>query len=177
MEVQTDALARLVALLGDDVCFVPCEWGTKKPVVTYVERPFEGTKTPAYRALFDGEPRNIAVYLGKASGGLCAIDFDADEDLAAFLAANPKLARTTRSCGSRGGMVWIRVAPRDTEVRGPKSEVRSEDQRGLRSAATSNGWTVRSTMCFGACAAGGCAGISLLTTGASGWGHRRQRRS
>ena len=85
-------LQRFTARLGEDVFFVPCEWGTKKPLVTYVERPFEGTKTPAYRALFEVEPANIAVYLGKASGGLCAIDFDADEDLAAFLAVNPKLA-------------------------------------------------------------------------------------
>jgi len=102
-------LQRFTALLGDDVFFVPCEWGTKRPLVTYVERPFEGTKTPAYRALFEVEPTNIAVYLGKASGGLCAIDFDADEDLAAFLAVNPKLAITTRSRGSRGGMVWVRI--------------------------------------------------------------------
>ncbi|HNZ74506.1 MAG TPA: bifunctional DNA primase/polymerase [Verrucomicrobiota bacterium] len=107
--VNGSALARFGALLGDDVFLVPCEWGTKKPLVTYVERPFEGTKTPAYRALFEVEPTNIAVYLGKASGGLCAIDFDADEDLAAFLAVNPKLAGTLRSRGSRGGMVWLRV--------------------------------------------------------------------
>jgi len=33
----------------------------------------------------------MAVYLGKASGGLCAIDFDRDEDLAAFLAVNPQV--------------------------------------------------------------------------------------
>src|SRR5512133_918309 len=102
---------RLSSLLGEDVFFVPCEWGTKKPLVTYVERPLEGTKSPAYRALFESGPCNIAVYLGKASGGLCAIDFDADEDLAAFLAVNPKLARTTRSRGSRGGMVWVRILP------------------------------------------------------------------
>ena len=61
-------LERVSAVLGPEAFLVPCEWGTKKPVVTYVERPFEGTKTPAYRALFDSEPRNIAVYLGKASG-------------------------------------------------------------------------------------------------------------
>ena len=103
-ETPAPPLQKLSALLGEDAFLVPCQWGTKKPVVTYVERPFEGTKSSAYRALFDSEPRNIAVYLGKASGGLCAIDFDADEDLAAFLAANPKLARTTRSRGSRGGM-------------------------------------------------------------------------
>src|SRR5512138_2805509 len=102
-------LDHLTCLLGEDVFFVPCEWGTKKPLVTYVERPFEGTKSPAYRALLESGPCNIAVYLGKASGGLCAIDFDADEDLAAFLAVNPKLAGTLQSRGSRGGMIWLRI--------------------------------------------------------------------
>ena len=48
---------KFTRLLGEDVFLVPCEWGTKKPVVTYVERPFEGTKSPAYRALFENEPR------------------------------------------------------------------------------------------------------------------------
>ena len=73
--------------------------------MTYVERPFEGTKSPAYRALFDSEPRNVAVYLGNASGGLCAIDFDAGDDLAAFLALNaqaqgyPAKPRFTRRHG------------------------------------------------------------------------------
>lgn len=102
-------LQRFTALLGEGVYFVPCEWGTKAPLVTYVERPFEGTKSEAYRAIFDAEPTNVAVYLGKSSGGLCAIDFDADEDLAAFLELNPALAATTRSRGSRGGMVWLRI--------------------------------------------------------------------
>src|SRR6266571_3560930 len=88
----TDLLDRLTALLGEDVFFVPCEWGTKKPLVTYVERPFEATKTEAYRAIFSVQEVNVAVYLGKASGGLCAIDFDLDEDLEAFLAANPGLS-------------------------------------------------------------------------------------
>jgi bifunctional DNA primase/polymerase-like protein len=108
-EAQTGSLARLEALLGQDVFFVPCEWGTKKPLVTYVERPFDSTKTEAYRALFAVQEVNVAVYLGKASGGLCAIDFDRDEDLIAFLATNPRLADTTQSRGSRGGMLWLRL--------------------------------------------------------------------
>ena len=73
-------LDRFTSLLGEDVFFVPCEWGTKEPLLTYVERPFEGTKTPAYRAVFDATETNIAVYLGKSSGGLCAIDCDADDN-------------------------------------------------------------------------------------------------
>ena len=96
-------------LLGAGVFLVPCLWGTKMPAVTYTQRPFEATQTPAYRyALASGE-FNIAVYLGQMSGGLCALDFDKDEDLAAFLAANPTLEMTTRSRGSRGGMVWLRI--------------------------------------------------------------------
>ena len=50
-EREGTVLGRLTALLGEDVFLFPCEWGTKKPLVTYVERPFEGTKTEAYRAL------------------------------------------------------------------------------------------------------------------------------
>ncbi|MDB6110470.1 MAG: hypothetical protein JWR69_2220 [Pedosphaera sp.] len=102
-------LRDFTALLGEDVFFVPCEQGTKKPLLTYVERPFSSTKLEPYQAMFSAGPANIAVYLGKASGGLCAIDFDKDEDLAAFLAANAKLANTTQSRGRRGGMLWIRV--------------------------------------------------------------------
>ncbi len=102
-------LQKITGLLGADVFFVPCISGTKIPAVTYTQRPFEATQTPAYRfALASGE-FNIAVYLGQMSGGLCALDFDRDEDLAAFLTVNPKLATTTRSRGSRGGMVWFRV--------------------------------------------------------------------
>jgi phage/plasmid-associated DNA primase len=102
-------LEKIESLLGAGTFFVPCEWGTKKPLVTYTERPFAATKSDAYRAVLNQPQVNLAVYLGKSSGGLCAIDFDADADLDAFLALNPKLAATTRSRGSRGGMVWLRV--------------------------------------------------------------------
>ena len=102
-------LETIEPLLGSDAFLVPCIHGTKMPAVTYTQRPFEATQTPAYRhALASGE-FNIAVYLGQMSGGLCALDFDQDEDLTAFLAVNPALATTTRSRGSRGGMVWVRV--------------------------------------------------------------------
>src|SRR5437899_12221488 len=108
-EAKLNRLEQLELLLGNDVFFVPCEWGTKKPLVTYVERPFEATKSEAYRAIFEVQEVNVAVYLGRASGGLCAIDFDRDEDLKQFLEANPKLADSLRSRGSRGGMGWVRI--------------------------------------------------------------------
>lgn len=102
-------LEQFAALLGDDVFFVPCATGTKTPLVTYKERPFEGTKTQAYRAVFAAADVNIAVYLGKASGGLCALDFDRDEDLTAFLTVNPRLATSLLSRASRGAQLWVRI--------------------------------------------------------------------
>ena len=107
---ETTALERVAGLIGADAFLVPCVRGTKMPAVTYTQRPFEATQTPAYRYVLASGEFNIAVYLGTMSGGLCALDFDRDEDLAAFLAVNPALVATTRSRGSRGGMVWLRVA-------------------------------------------------------------------
>lgn len=102
-------LEQVTTLFGGGAFLVPCIRGTKVPAVTYTQRPFEATQTPAYRYALASDEFNIAVYLGQMSGGLCALDFDKDEDLAAFLAANGPLAATTRSRGSRGGMVWVRV--------------------------------------------------------------------
>ncbi len=102
-------LQRYTKHLGERAFFVPCIWGTKTPILTYKERPLEGTKTDAYKAVFDAQPTNIAVYLGKASDGLCAIDFDHDPDLTAFMAANPKLAESLRSCASRGAQIWVKI--------------------------------------------------------------------
>ena len=101
---------QIIALLGPDAYLVPCGHGSKAPLVTYKDRPFAGTQTPAYRAIFEATPVNIAVFLGKASGGLCAIDFDRDEDLATFLASNPRLAQSLRSRASRGAQIWLRIA-------------------------------------------------------------------
>lgn len=102
-------LEKFSALLGDAAFLVPCLWGTKLPAVTYTQRPFEATQTPAYRNLLASGEFNLAVYLGQMSGGLCALDFDKDDDLEAFLAVNSSLMTTTRSRGSRGGMVWVRI--------------------------------------------------------------------
>jgi hypothetical protein len=48
-EVHITVLARLTALLGDNVFFVPCERGTKKPLVAYVERNSRGSGTSFQR--------------------------------------------------------------------------------------------------------------------------------
>ena len=67
-ETKPNVLPWLESLLGDDVFFVPCEWGTKKPLVTYVERPFDSTKTEAYRALFAGSGGQCSGVSGQSVG-------------------------------------------------------------------------------------------------------------
>ena len=52
---------------------------------------------------------NIGVVLGEASGGLVTVDCDSDENLEAFLKANPELAASQISRGKRGGNVWFRI--------------------------------------------------------------------
>src|SRR5262249_35934548 len=64
--------------------------------------------TPENLAVLDYK-HNIGVLLGKASGGLCTIDIDADADVGTFLALNPKLAGTLRTRGARGCNFWMRV--------------------------------------------------------------------
>jgi hypothetical protein len=66
--VKCTNLLNWEALLGTDVFFVPCGLGTKTPLVTYKERPFEPMKSPAYRAVFEAPDVNIAIYLGEGLG-------------------------------------------------------------------------------------------------------------
>jgi hypothetical protein len=53
---------------------------------------------------------NIGVALGEVSGGLVTIDFDEDSYIDGFLAANPLLANTLRTRGSRGCNIWVRCS-------------------------------------------------------------------
>lgn len=105
---MSEALDRLEALLGDPVFWVPVHSGTKVPAVTYTNRPYAATRSDAYREMLRGDV-NLAVYLGSASGGLCAIDFDDEDDLIAFMQVNPALRGALLSRAARGGQVWVRI--------------------------------------------------------------------
>ena len=100
-------VAALERMTGPNTFWVPQKPGTKVPACSYVWRPLEDTRSAAYRALL--EECNLAVYLGAASAGLCAIDFDDEADAAAWDAVNPKLAGTLRSKGARGCQVLVRI--------------------------------------------------------------------
>jgi hypothetical protein len=66
-----------------------------------------GYRTAAYsEELSKG---GIAILLGKASGGLCSIDFDDAELAEKFLHLNPRLRETMRTCRVRGQNIWLRM--------------------------------------------------------------------
>ena len=104
---EKSPLALIRELLGQEVVLVPVASGTKRPTVTGYPK-FTAAKMadPDYLTKFTG---NIGVLLGEASGGLCSIDVDGDEDFNAFLALNPQFQETLQTKGSRGGNIWFRV--------------------------------------------------------------------
>jgi P4 family phage/plasmid primase-like protien len=90
-----------------DVVLLPVPSKMKGPTLKgWNSTTIERMDDPEYLAQFTG---NIGVLLGKASGNLCTIDVDSDDDFAAFLTLNPLLADTLQTRGSRGGNIWIRV--------------------------------------------------------------------
>jgi hypothetical protein len=100
-------VANLIKLLGEPVLLLSWPAGVKATKKKWGHLTVEDMKRPAYLAqLAHG---NIGVAVGEKSGGLCSIDIDGDEYVAAFDAANPALQATLRSIGSRGCNVWLRI--------------------------------------------------------------------
>ena len=99
---------QLLERLGPAV-LLPIEKGEKRPKPKGWERmSLLGMQGAAYRAELERSP-SIGVLLGSSSAGLCTIDVDGDDDLAVFLALNPKLQGALQTRRSRGGNIWVRV--------------------------------------------------------------------
>jgi P4 family phage/plasmid primase-like protien len=95
--------------LGGGVMILALAPKQKKPIVSGWEKlRLPSMADPAYRATLN-HGCNLGVSLGAVSGGLCALDFDTDEDADAFLAVNPALQEAFRTRGARGCQVWVRI--------------------------------------------------------------------
>lgn len=105
---QPDNPVEKIRQLLGDVVLIPIYRLTKKPVgKSWQLRTRESMRDPVYLRSFAG--KNIGVSLGKASGGLCTIDFDRDADVEPFLEKNPRLRDTTRTKRIRGCNFWIYI--------------------------------------------------------------------
>lgn len=101
--------SRLLDLLGDEVVLLRCNKGEKGARWKgWQDAKAEMMRDPRYLRALDRD-QNIAVLLGKASGGLCSIDIDDDESVEPFLELNPLLRSTLRSRGKRGCNLWVRI--------------------------------------------------------------------
>lgn len=113
---RSSVVEHLQQLLGPCV-LIGCTG--KRPIKSNWQKIALSDMTPQY--LLGLSERNIGVSLGKASDGLVTIDFDTEEALNTFLAANPKLHETLRTRGRRGANLWIRLegeVPPSTKLTG-----------------------------------------------------------
>lgn len=113
-------LEKLYRLLGNETVLLPVPSKKKGPTFKgWQSIRFSDTQTEDWQhRLSIG---NIGVLLGKASGGLCAIDVDDDDLMEEFLQLNPGLRQTLISRGKRGVQIWVRCK------HDPESELRGKD--------------------------------------------------
>lgn len=108
MMATTSPLEKIRAVFGDGVVLLSVAKGRKNPTLHGWEKiGLTAMQNPKYLATL--ESGNIGLLTGEPSGGMCALDFDADADADAFLAVNPLLAGSFRSRGARGCQVWARI--------------------------------------------------------------------
>lgn len=102
-------ICQIYKLLGNDVVLLPIPSGKKGPVLRgWQTLTVDQTNVAEFRSKLENHG-NTGVLLGKASGDLCSIDIDSDDDLEAFLELNPWLRRTMLTKGERGGNLWVRI--------------------------------------------------------------------
>jgi hypothetical protein len=106
-KAATPEYLKLIKLLGHDVVLIPCPWGTKVASIKWKQLGVESMSDSKH--LRQLESGNIAVKLGHASGGLCSIDIDDDNQFEAFLELNPRLKDSLLTKGARGGNIWVYI--------------------------------------------------------------------
>lgn len=108
MNTPNQQLNHILELLPEAV-LIPCKTGEKgTDEVGWQLRTRCVMDNPEYMKRLE-DSRNIGVLLGAASGDICSIDIDHDQDIAAFAELNPQLAGTLQTKGARGGNFWVKV--------------------------------------------------------------------
>lgn len=96
-------------LLGMDVILIPIPARSKAPRIKNWTNFGVGVMDDHKYHCKLHEHGNTGVLLGKASGGLCSIDIDIDEEVEKFLEINPRLQNTLQTRGQRGANLWVRI--------------------------------------------------------------------
>lgn len=118
-------VARFYELFGWETVFLPIPYGTKKPIIdNWQDITLAQSKTLEYQRQL--EAGNLGVLVGPPSANLVSIDFDSDESFKLFVQANPFLAETLQTKGSRGANLWIRI-----KGKYPQRVVRFDPKRSM----------------------------------------------
>jgi hypothetical protein len=106
-------------LLGMDVLLVPIPARQKGPKIkNWTQLTIKDMDRGSHLSQLVNHT-NTGVLLGSASGGLCSIDIDIDDEVDRFLDYNPFLADTLQTRGERGANFWVRAgksAPATTKL-------------------------------------------------------------
>lgn len=111
-------------LLGQPVVLVPMHSRAKTPRLRKFQTfTLDLMQNEQFIACLGRPNCNVAVLLGKASGGLCTFDFDDDQDAELFLELNESFQETLMTTARRGRNLWFFV---DGEYPG-SFDVRDDD--------------------------------------------------
>jgi hypothetical protein len=143
-EGEQPRLREILDLIGPAV-LLPITPGGKAPGFKAWEKAtLDDMLRVEYLARF-GPRHNVGVLQGKPSNGLGSVDLDADEWIAPFLAANPKLASTLRTRRSRGCNLWVRIVgeyPQLTKLHHPTRKGREGKPLDVGEWRSTGGQTV-----------------------------------
>ena len=120
----------ILELLGSPAILIPVRKSSKIASVKGWSRlTMDSMRDQRYLTRLD-RTENLAVLLGKPSGGLVTLDMDSDAELDELLQTNPALSGALRTKRKRGGNVWLRLTdetlPKTTKLIRPDESTYGE---------------------------------------------------
>ena len=101
-------LNQIRSLIGKNAVLIPCQFKSKRPQSAWKHIGQQHMQDPDHLDKL-AKAGNIAVVLGKPSGGLVSLDFDDEAALKEFCSHNPKISQTLITAASRGANLWLRM--------------------------------------------------------------------
>jgi len=101
-------LNQIRSLIGKNAVLIPCQFKSKRPQSAWKHIGQQHMQDPDHLDKL-AKAGNIAVVLGKPSGGLVSLDFDDEGALKEFCSHNPKISQTLITAASRGANLWLRM--------------------------------------------------------------------
>ena len=107
--MKAEVRKKLKNILPEGTVLLPIPEGKKGPRIrNWNQKRFRSTQSTKYQEQLS-KAGNTGVLLGSASGGLCSIDLDDDEQARKFYSLNPALQDSLTTTAKRGYNVWVKI--------------------------------------------------------------------